>query len=178
MAPFGPLYTYTNSARALFSLVSASQGDEMSLEEEEQQSSCCISHQFHSAASRTPDKIAVVNAAGGANLFDLDRARISSYPPVYEGDECFTYADILSAVESFSRCIRHVLDGGDDPALVRSKGQRSPSLSFLQTLYGHSWKCQHEYCFFFSKVCFLEIYFENLVNVVPSLTGTMKWYCF
>lgn len=99
---------------------------------------CCLSHAFFTEASKNPRKIAVVHASGGARIcresrariddpdFDevelFDRCRESSCPPVYPGDECFTYADVLSAVDSLSARIRHVLDGGDDPDITRPQG--------------------------------------------------------
>ncbi|GMH00678.1 hypothetical protein Nepgr_002517 [Nepenthes gracilis] len=106
--------------------------------------SCCISHEFHRAAFDNPNKIAVIHAFGGARVarerrnnqsYDFDHNHYgtnhqlaleerSSYknhnlPPVYEGDECFTYADLLSAVDSISVRLRNVLNGGDDPSSIR-----------------------------------------------------------
>lgn len=46
----------------------------------------------------------------------------TSYAPIYPGDVCFTSADVLCAVELYSRRVRRVLDGGDDPDLVRPQG--------------------------------------------------------
>ncbi|KAF3790717.1 putative acyl-activating enzyme 19 [Nymphaea thermarum] len=100
---------------------------------------CCISHLFHAVASSCPSKIAVVHAVDGARVcrslgersayeadFDekklLFACRISQSPPVYPGDEYFTYGKILSAVEELSVRIRVVLDGGDDPALIKPSG--------------------------------------------------------
>lgn len=106
---------------------------------------CCISHAFLAAATTYPDNIALIHAAGGAKLCGLTRsARVSAAAacpgdssggaddeeclsesmrlPVYEGDDCFTFSDVLSAVESLSRRIRRVLEGGDDPHLLTPKG--------------------------------------------------------
>ncbi|WOH14527.1 hypothetical protein DCAR_0934046 [Daucus carota subsp. sativus] len=94
---------------------------------------CCILHDFYKSASKTPEKIAVIHAHGGAQLSGLsgddnrdeqfqrlvEERTISNNPPVYEGDECFTFAEIVAAVENLSRRIRNVISGGDDPALVR-----------------------------------------------------------
>ncbi|CAN6486605.1 unnamed protein product [Victoria cruziana] len=100
---------------------------------------CCISHLFHAVASSCPSKIAVVHAVDGARVRrsvvqssayggDSDEERLlaarrmSQSPPVYPGDEYFTYEDILSAVEELSVRIRVVLDGGEDPALIKPSG--------------------------------------------------------
>lgn len=98
---------------------------------------CCISHEFSAAASRNPDRIAVVHASGGARLFresrggdtvgyDFDGRDFSNEPtarsfspPVYEGDSCFTYSQLSLAVQTFSSRLRAVLDGGDDPHLIK-----------------------------------------------------------
>ncbi|XP_010268207.1 PREDICTED: putative acyl-activating enzyme 19 isoform X2 [Nelumbo nucifera] len=101
---------------------------------------CCISHEFFRAASKNPNKVAVIHAYGGARIFrelreKMDESgfyhdqsddfiagrRVSSYPPVYEGDECFTFSEILDAVDDLSSRLRHILDGGDDPNLIRPK---------------------------------------------------------
>ncbi|KAG0494126.1 hypothetical protein HPP92_005120 [Vanilla planifolia] len=109
---------------------------------------CCISHEFLDAAGKNPSRVAVVNAFGGlqrfydsftsvgelspsssstsalVSAFDLnfDAARNSSSPPLFPGDECFTYENLLSAVDSLSRWIRFALDGGEDTHLVRPPG--------------------------------------------------------
>ncbi|KAJ0964374.1 hypothetical protein J5N97_029496 [Dioscorea zingiberensis] len=105
---------------------------------------CCISHEFHRVASEKPGHIAAVRATGGLRVckdalerfreeperFDFEGRRgASSFPPVYPGDECFSFADVLSAVFSLSRRIRAVLDGGDDPNLVRPQGSRTAGYS-------------------------------------------------
>lgn len=96
-------------------------------------SACCISHEFYKVASSFPEKIAVVHASGGAKIIAgefetdksvipgnelIDAATVSSQPPIYEGDQCFTYYEILSAVNSLSSRLRLVLDGADDPHLI------------------------------------------------------------
>ncbi|XP_077237805.1 AMP-dependent synthetase and ligase family protein [Tasmannia lanceolata] len=112
--------------------------EEEGVTKEEDGGDCCISHAFFRAASRNPSKIAVVHAYGGTRICRESRAKIndsgfkieeffdnhrqSSYPPVYYGDESFTVSDILSAIYSLSSRIRHILDGGDDPDLIRPKG--------------------------------------------------------
>ncbi|KAJ0964414.1 hypothetical protein J5N97_029536 [Dioscorea zingiberensis] len=105
---------------------------------------CCISREFHRVASEKPGHIAAVRATGGLRVckdalerfreeperFDFEGRRgASSFPPVYPGDECFSFADVLSAVFSLSRRIRAVLDGGDDPNLVRPQGSRTAGYS-------------------------------------------------
>lgn len=103
---------------------------------------CCISHEFVAAASRAPTSIAVVHASGGAHLSrelrvrdDISGDARCSYftesarslsPPVYVGDECFTFSEVSVAVDSLSRRLRTILDGGDDPHLSRPSG-----MSFL-----------------------------------------------
>ncbi|KAK1401403.1 putative acyl-activating enzyme 19 [Heracleum sosnowskyi] len=92
---------------------------------------CCILHHFYNSASKNPNKISVIHAHGGAQLaglFNLYQTSVeqlvavkavSSNPPVYQGDECFTFAEIVAAVENLSCRIRNVVSGGYDPALIR-----------------------------------------------------------
>ncbi|KAF8379018.1 hypothetical protein HHK36_028445 [Tetracentron sinense] len=116
---------------------------------------CCISHEFFRAASTNPSKIAVIHASGGARICRQLRNKIndpdfayddedkffrnlgeSSSPPVYEGDECFTFSDVLAAVNSLSSILRRILDGGDDPNLIRPRDPSWPKdriLSFLSS---------------------------------------------
>ncbi|XAR54259.1 hypothetical protein NMG60_11029310 [Bertholletia excelsa] len=106
-------------------------------------SSCCISHEFLKAATRDPDKVAVIHAFGGAKIAkefrssgnnaagadsavnydrffdDVLRTAPSSHPPLYDGDRSFTYSEILAAVDSLSSRLRFILDGRDDPCLIR-----------------------------------------------------------
>ncbi|PIN15871.1 Acyl-CoA synthetase [Handroanthus impetiginosus] len=100
-------------------------------------SACCISHEFYKAASKYPDKIAVIHASGfarisrdrGADLpTDGDEIKVVSAettsslgPPVYEGDECFTFSEVLSAVKNLSYRLRLILDGADDPCLIKTR---------------------------------------------------------
>lgn len=87
-------------------------------------SACCISHLFHAAASKTPDKIAVIHASGFADIarrdaeFAFPETTSSSRPHLYDGDECFSFSDILSAVENLSCRLRRILDGAHDPGLI------------------------------------------------------------
>ncbi|KAL3516700.1 hypothetical protein ACH5RR_023602 [Cinchona calisaya] len=101
---------------------------------------CCISHLFHEAASKSPDKIAVIHASGGAKIISqqydnrfssdlqttvvpnpelVESRTTSSKPPVYEGDQCFTYSEVLSTVNSLSSRLRRILDGADDPYIIK-----------------------------------------------------------
>ncbi|KAF7807813.1 putative acyl-activating enzyme 19 isoform X1 [Senna tora] len=98
---------------------------------------CCISHDFFRVASENPNKIAVIHAFGVAQFsrelcekstssnFDediielLDKRAESLSPPVYAGDNCYTYSDLLKAVHSLSSRLRSILLGGDDPYLIR-----------------------------------------------------------
>lgn len=104
---------------------------------------CCISHEFYKAASKFPDKVAVIHASGFAQIAS-DRASYhqpdgesmiasSSRPPVYDGDECFTFSDILSAVENLSPRLRQILNGGDDPYLIKPRSGRN-CIVLLDTL--------------------------------------------
>ncbi|XP_049368699.1 putative acyl-activating enzyme 19 isoform X1 [Solanum verrucosum] len=103
-------------------------------------STCCISHEFYKVATNNPNKIAVIQACGGLKIAKefrlscsengdqdtreefqefVSSKRKSVNPPVYEGDQCFTFSEILSAVDSLSSRLRCILDGGDDPNLVK-----------------------------------------------------------
>lgn len=103
-------------------------------------STCCISHEFYKVATNNPNKIAVIQACGGLKIAKefrlscsengdqdtreefqefVSSKRKSVIPPVYEGDQCFTFSEILSAVDSLSSRLRCILDGGDDPNLVK-----------------------------------------------------------
>ncbi|XP_068635644.1 putative acyl-activating enzyme 19 isoform X2 [Aristolochia californica] len=99
---------------------------------------CCISHSFFEAATKYSDRIAVIDAFGGARVSRESRARfkdtgfneeelfdgfrLSSFPSVYDGDKSFKYSDILAAVETLSFRIRRILDGCDDSDLIRPQG--------------------------------------------------------
>ncbi|CAK9144841.1 unnamed protein product [Ilex paraguariensis] len=128
--------------------------------------SCCISHEFYKAAAKSPNKIAVVHAYGGikiarefrkfysnngnqttisnvsddSSFFDefFASKTLPSHPLVYEGDQCFTYSEILSSVDSLSFRLRRILDGGDDPHLIKSTsgdfpGKQSPHVQIFSS---------------------------------------------
>ncbi|MCD7446899.1 hypothetical protein HAX54_018870 [Datura stramonium] len=103
-------------------------------------SACCISHEFYRVATNNPNKIAVIQACGGLKIAKefrlfcsengeeetrekfqefVSSKRTSVNPPVYEGDQCFTFSDVLSAVDYLSLRLRCILDGDDDPNLVK-----------------------------------------------------------
>lgn len=94
-------------------------------EKKQKQRHCCISHEFLRAAIENPNKIAVIHAA--ASPFDRKLINGSSSssdhcsPPVYEGDRCFTYAEVLASVDSLSSRLCCILDGSDDPHLIRPR---------------------------------------------------------
>lgn len=111
-------------------------------EAEQQQRHCCLSHGFSAAASENPSKIAVLHASGGAVLSDELRRRIAAdsgfsagvdrfyderarslSPPLYPGDQCFTYSDVSLAVDCLSSRLRNILNGGDDPDLIKPSGK-------------------------------------------------------
>ncbi|CAI9103348.1 OLC1v1001811C1 [Oldenlandia corymbosa var. corymbosa] len=138
-------------------------------EREAKRPGCCISHLFHYSALKSPDKVAVIHASGGAKLISQqprnnyagdwqtspsvtvnesiesqttqpESSSSSPQPPVYEGDQCFTYSDIHRAVDVLSSRLKRILDGGDDSQLIRpaqseissSTGQR---IKFSGTKY-------------------------------------------
>lgn len=120
---------------------------------------CCISHEFFRVASANPNKIAVIHASGVAQLsrelrekftssnFDgnivelLDKRVESLSPPVYAGDSCYTYSDLLKAVHSLSSRLRSIQLGVDDPNLIRPEAQGSLYFLLLSFLYLKSIRC-------------------------------------
>jgi hypothetical protein len=122
--------------------------DESASGERKQCSCCCISHEFFRAASKNPNKIAVIHASGGAQIskelsvgnIDTDkllkeRAKSLS-PPVYQGDRCFTYSDVLASVDSLSARLRSILLGAvaDDPHLI-AHSPKGFFLSFYSSFF-------------------------------------------
>ncbi|KAL8204386.1 hypothetical protein R6Q57_010009 [Mikania cordata] len=92
---------------------------------------CCISHEFYKSASNNPNKIAVIQASPCRRAkIATEMDQIHHHPPVYEDDISFTYSEILEAVDSLSRRLRFILDGGIDPSVIRSS---SGSLSVAQS---------------------------------------------
>ncbi|XP_047956220.1 putative acyl-activating enzyme 19 isoform X2 [Salvia hispanica] len=85
-------------------------------------SPCCISHEFYKAASKSPNKIAVIHASSIARDSAQKFATAESRPPLYDGDEHFTFSDMLSAVENLSFRLRRVLDGTTTkPSLIKPR---------------------------------------------------------
>ncbi|XP_028791221.1 putative acyl-activating enzyme 19 isoform X3 [Neltuma alba] len=111
---------------------------------------CCISHEFFRAASANPDKIAVIHASGAAQVSmelhenstssifgrdiveSFDKLVKSISPPMYSGDSCYTYSDMLEAVHSLSSRLRSILLGGDDPHLIRPKAQANDDVDGVE----------------------------------------------
>ncbi|KAL1540032.1 putative acyl-activating enzyme 19 isoform X2 [Salvia divinorum] len=101
-------------------------------------SPCCISHEFYKAASKSPNKIAVIHASSitldsaqpAAN--DTKFATSESRPPLYDGDEHFTFSDILSAVENLSWRLSQVLDDATKPSLIKPR-----SVNIISEKSGH-----------------------------------------
>ncbi|KAL4561450.1 hypothetical protein LXL04_033616 [Taraxacum kok-saghyz] len=95
--------------------------------------SCCISHEFYKSASKNPTKIAVIHASPRRRTKSttetdpfIETSPSHHHPPVYEGDVCFTYSEILEAVDSLSRRLRFILDGGADQHLIRPSPRPLP----------------------------------------------------
>lgn len=88
--------------------------------QQEREQRCCISHEFLRAANCNPNKIAVIHAAASPSDRKLiNGSPSSSYnPPVYEGDRCFTFSEVLASVDSLSSRLRSILDHSDDPHLI------------------------------------------------------------
>ncbi|CAI0395229.1 unnamed protein product [Linum tenue] len=96
---------------------------------------CCLSHVFIRAASKNTRKLAVIVAApsrtgrGGDRVAtvvgvepDDSSSPTHSRPLVYEGDETFTFGDLVKSVEYLTFRLRSVLDGDSgDPQLFCSQ---------------------------------------------------------
>eukprot|EP00257_Ricinus_communis_P018927 XP_015577767.1 putative acyl-activating enzyme 19 isoform X2 [Ricinus communis] len=82
-------------------------------QQQQQQHLCCLSHAFLKSAIRNSKKIAAIHAAppspgsGSASVS-------SSSPPVYPGDQCFTFGDVLKSVNYLTSRLRSILDNIDD----------------------------------------------------------------
>ncbi|GAV91830.1 AMP-binding domain-containing protein/PQQ_2 domain-containing protein [Cephalotus follicularis] len=73
-------------------------------QQQQEQEHCCISHEFYRAASNNLEKIAVIHADGGPG-----NSRESMNPPVYDEDQCFTFAHLLHSVDSLTSRLRSIL---------------------------------------------------------------------
>ncbi|ESQ33212.1 hypothetical protein EUTSA_v10003545mg [Eutrema salsugineum] len=93
---------------------------------------CCISHEFVDAASINPDKIAVIHASGWAARIEPEPESLEPFDPpsrtsspVYDGDKCFTFAEVSSSIDSLTSRLRRILNvtGHNDPYLIRPRFQ-------------------------------------------------------
>ncbi|CAD5333204.1 unnamed protein product [Arabidopsis thaliana] len=71
---------------------------------------CCISHKFVNAASKNPHQIAVIQASG---LTARSIRSESAAPPVYDGDKCFTFAELSSSIDSLTSRLHRILSNDD-----------------------------------------------------------------
>ncbi|XP_037492496.1 putative acyl-activating enzyme 19 isoform X3 [Jatropha curcas] len=104
----------------------------------QQEKHCCISHEFLKAASKNPEKIAAILAASSDGDQRLIPAKlinsgssVSSSPPVYEGDQCFTFADVLKSVDYLSSRLRSILDSNgnhDEQSIPEYKNVYRPKI--------------------------------------------------
>ncbi|EOA15931.1 hypothetical protein CARUB_v10004025mg [Capsella rubella] len=75
---------------------------------------CCISHYFVDAATKSPHKIAVIQASSlTATRIRSESAEPSNSPPVYDGDKCFTFAELSSSIDSLTSRLRRILSDDD-----------------------------------------------------------------
>ncbi|KAH8480748.1 hypothetical protein H0E87_030849 [Populus deltoides] len=129
-----------------------SKSQEKQLQHHQKHKHCCLSHLFLKAAAQNPPKVAVIHAAPSSSSSSSSPAAASSgpqtqisrelitstTPPIYEGDQCFTFANVSSSVDSLSSRLRSILDGADDPHLIKpqsppGKGSNNPSKNQAET---------------------------------------------
>jgi len=121
----------------------SSKSQEKQLQHHHKHKHCCLSHLFLKAAAQNPPKVAVIHAAPSSSSSpaaassgpqtQISRELItSSTPPIYEGDQCFTFANVFSSVDSLSSRLRSILDGADDPHLIKPQ---SPPGNYLLFFY-------------------------------------------
>lgn len=94
-----------------------------SLDSPEEREWCCISHTFHRVALENHNKIAVIESSPTAQF------RNQSLP--YQGDRCFTFSQLLDAVDSLSCRLRSILAGAHDPFMMNPTGQSGFGFLFL-----------------------------------------------
>ncbi|XP_011012744.1 PREDICTED: putative acyl-activating enzyme 19 isoform X2 [Populus euphratica] len=125
----------------------SSGSQEKQLQHHQKHKHCCLSHLFLRAAAQNPPKVAVIHAAPSSSSAaassgpqtQISRELITSTtPPIYEGDQCFSFANVFSSVDSLSYRLRSILDGADDPHLVKpqslpGKGSNNPSKNQAET---------------------------------------------
>ncbi|KAL7083465.1 hypothetical protein ACP275_14G164300 [Erythranthe tilingii] len=163
---------------------------------ERKPSACCISHAFYKAASKSPHKIAVIHASGFARIardntaakapphedaVELPSVEMasSSPPPVYDGDECFTFSDIISAVDNLSSRLRHILNGAGDPYLIETQPVSSFREEFAQvseeSLQYSSQSVEHSTNF--PNICtpkVVGIYMEPSVEYIVAVLSVLR----
>ncbi|XP_069155693.1 putative acyl-activating enzyme 19 isoform X8 [Solanum lycopersicum] len=166
-------------------------------------STCCISHEFYKVATNNPNKIAVIQACGGLKIakeFRLscsengdqdNREKFQEFvsskmksvnPPIYEVDQCFTFSEILSAVDSLSSRLRCILDGGDDPNLIKSSAvvnihqTANDCSSKDQLLLGSSDRGLEQYTQFHKTYIprVVGIYMEPSVEYIVSVLSVLR----
>jgi len=124
-----------------------SKSQEKQLQHHQKHKHCCLSHLFLKAAAQNPPKVAVIHAAPSSSSSSsssspaaassgpqtqISRELITSTtPPIYEGDQCFTFANVSSSVDSLSSRLRSILDGADDPHLIKPQSPPGNYLFFL-----------------------------------------------
>ncbi|CAA0842497.1 Putative acyl-activating enzyme 19 [Striga hermonthica] len=152
---------------------------------------CCISHEFYKAALKHPHKIAVIHASGFARTtvdsLDGDRrsrdgcsklTASSSRPPVYEGDECFTFYAINSAVEKLSCRLWRILHGADDPYMFKTElvnDFRDNSEHVAKSLQYSSPSVQHSSKFRKSRIPkVVGIYMEPSIDYIVAVLSVLR----
>ncbi|GKV07469.1 hypothetical protein SLEP1_g19246 [Rubroshorea leprosula] len=98
---------------------------------EEAEKHCCLSHEFYRAATKNPNKIAVIHASSSpVGEAQIDSVSIASgNPPVYPGDCRFTFNDVMASVGCLTSRLRSILNGANDPSLVNPQSLGSNSTS-------------------------------------------------
>jgi acyl-CoA synthetase len=123
----------------------SSKSQEKQLQHHHKHKHCCLSHLFLKAAAQNPPKVAVIHAAPSSSSSSSSPAAASSgpqtqisrelitstTPPIYEGDQCFTFANVFSSVDSLSSRLRSILDGADDPHLIKPQSPPGNYLLFF-----------------------------------------------
>ncbi|XP_065851847.1 putative acyl-activating enzyme 19 isoform X2 [Euphorbia lathyris] len=122
----------------------------------QQEHHCCICHEFFKVAITNPKKIAVIHSphprGDRASQIPRELSKTATYssssfssPPVFEGDQCFTFSDVLKSVDYLSSRLRFLLDGADNSNLQPTAGKSNngeqstadiaePSISFVPRL--------------------------------------------
>ncbi|WCJ27716.1 AMP-dependent synthetase and ligase family protein [Euphorbia peplus] len=69
---------------------------------DEQEHHCCISHEFFKAAISNPNKIALIHSQIPTESSNTAVSSSDSTPPLYQGDQCFSFSDLLNSVHYLS----------------------------------------------------------------------------